>query len=147
MKAEFLAEIHAENIADGSQVDRFQLTSPFMFTSAVLNDVVEVPAGFIFDGESAPWPLKRFGFTRRAGCGHDWLYKNAGYWKQGEPDPDKAFVAVTREQADAVYLELAVLAGCPVWRASVRHTGLRLFGWKAWNDHRGRDALNRTLSI
>lgn len=137
--SEFLTELHAEHIAEGATTDQYQLTSPLRVHSDVLCDIVEAPGGFRFDGESAPWPLKRYGFSRRAACIHDWLYASGGYWPTVK-DGVSEFVPVTRKVADDVYLELCLLAGMPAWRARTRFTGLRLFGWKAWNKHRNSGA-------
>ena len=136
--SEFLTDLHAEEVNEGVETEFFQLTSPLRVQSDVLNDIVEAPGGFKFDGESAPWPLKRFGFSRRAGAIHDWLYASGGYWPPVK-DGGSQFVPVTRHTADKVYLELCLLSGMPPWRAHTRYRGLRLFGWKAWNDHRAQD--------
>ena len=138
-QAKFLTELHAEVIASGNQTDWYQLTEPFKVWSDVLQNIIEVPGGFEFDGESAPWPLKRFGFSRRAACVHDWLYFNGGYFPPVTVTGSSELIRVTREQADKVYLELCLLAGLPSWRAHLRYAGLRAFGWKAWNHHRDND--------
>ena len=133
----FLTEIHAELVAEEFATSHYQLTAPLRVQSDVLGNIVEVPGGFTFDGESAPWPLKRYGFSRRAACVHDWLYASGGYWPP-VVDGVSVFIPVTRKIADDVYLELCLLAGMPAWRARVRYAGLRAFGWAAWNKHRAK---------
>jgi hypothetical protein len=130
--AEFLTDLRALDVAEGTEVNRFQLLADFRVYSAVLQDTLIVPEGFTFDGESIPsfvaWIAPPFGQSKRGACVHDYLYRHSGYYRiNGE------FKPVTRRTADAVYHELVTLKGLPKWRATMRWTVLRLAGWYAWN--------------
>jgi len=137
-KPEFLTELRAEDISEGTETRRFRLFAPFRFYSAVLCAEVEVPEGFICDGESIPdslhWIAPPFGQSRRAAFGHDYIYRHAGYVVDGVVWP------VDRKTADAVYRELATLKakveGLPKWRATMRWAVLRLVGGAAWQENR-----------
>ena len=130
--AEFLTDLRALDVAEGTEVNRFQLLEDFKVYSAVLQDVITVPEGFTFDGESIPsfvsWIAPPFGQSKRGACIHDYLYRHSGYYRLNGD-----FQIVTRAQADAVYYEFVRLKGLPLWRATMRWTVLRLAGWWAWN--------------
>lgn len=130
---EFISEFEALDVAEGQQTNMLRLLSPLVVFSAVLDDVVTVPAGFTFDGESIPvWLhgfVPPFGQSKRGACVHDYLYRHHGYHL-----PNGALMPVSRSAADAVYKELVQLKGLPSWRAAVRWGVLRLVGWIAWNN-------------
>jgi hypothetical protein len=131
-KAEFLTPFEAKDISGDREVSRLKLLSPFRVYSDELDAEFTVPEGFEFD-ESIPGPLqgivRPFGMSKRGACVHDWLYQNHGYQAD-----DGAFVPVTREQADAVYREMLLAKGTPVWRANIRWFALRIGGWLAWRN-------------
>lgn len=131
--ANFLTELKIEDIAEGRDTRLFRLEEDFRVYSGVLDAIINVPTGFICDGESIPAFLQflvpPFGLSKRAAICHDYLYRNRGYY-----DSDNVFHPVTRTQADAVYRELCLAKGLPAWRTATRWTVLRLVGWKAWND-------------
>lgn len=131
--AEFLTDLRSLDVAEGMEVNRFQLLDDFRVYSAVLGDILTVPAGFTFDGESIPsfvaWLAPPFGQSKRGACVHDYLYRHSGYYRH-----TGIFKPVTRKQADAVYHELVTLKGLPAWRATMRWSVLRLAGWYAWNN-------------
>ena len=85
---------------------------------------IAVPAGFRTDLASTPWQVwKRYpklGKWTGAAVIHDWLYRERPH-------------SVSREQADAVFLELLRQDGVPIHRARWMHTQVRLWGSKAWN--------------
>lgn len=134
-KAAFLSDFKALDVTEGFEVHTLELETPFSVYSGVLDSIITVPSGFIFDGESIPlifqWISPPFGDSKRGACIHDYLYRNAGFY-----DTDGGFHPVTRSQADSVYHELIEAKGLPRWRASVRWGVLRLLGWKAWSDNR-----------
>lgn len=140
--AEFLSELHAEDVTEGYQTRLYMLTSPFRFYSAVLVAEVEVPEGFECDGESIPdairWLVPPFGQSKRGAFAHDYLYRHAGYVADGVVWP------VDRKTADAVYRELVCLKakveGLPKWRATMRWAVLRLVGGAAWQENRRAEA-------
>lgn len=135
MNAEFLTELRVLDVTEGTDTRRFELLEDFRCISGVLRALVTVPKGFQYDGESIPAALQSlvppFGQSKRAACVHDYLYSHAAFQRA-----DGAWEAVTRKQADEVYLELALLKGLPQWRALMRYRVLRLVGWRAWNAHR-----------
>ncbi len=130
--AEFLTEYCALDVSEDTETRRFQMLQPLQAYSAVLGDVITVPEGFTFDGESIPsfvhWIAPPFGQSKRGAAIHDYLYRHSGYYTlNGE------FKPITRKQADQVYLELVKLKGLPAWRSYTRYGVLRLAGWWAWN--------------
>ena len=133
-KAEFLTDLKVLDITEGKETQTWQLESPFRVYSGVLDAIIEVPAGFVSDGESIPlavqWLAPPFGLSKRAAIIHDALYRNRGYY-----DANNKLHPVTRQQADAVYRELCEAKGLSSWRSSIRWSVLRLVGWKAWNDN------------
>lgn len=140
-RAEFLSDIRALDVSEGTTTREFELVGNFVFYSAVLGDEVRVPEGFRFDGESIPdWLhglVPPFGQSKRGACAHDYLYQQGGYWRVGVLNPlGLEFIRVTRATADAVYRELTLIKGLPPWRSAMRYTVLRLVGWAAWRKHR-----------
>lgn len=133
-KAEFLTDFLPLDVTEGRETQRLRLLEPFRVYSAVLDDQIEVAAGFEFDGESIPvWAqtfAPPFGQSRRGAAVHDWLYRHGGYYRA-----TGQFVRVTRKQADAVYKELVLAKGLSSWRANMRYGVLRLLGWAAWNQN------------
>lgn len=88
-----------------------------------------IPAGFESDGASVP----RF-FWRivcpptdpqavRAGVAHDWIYRT-------QPE------GWTREEADKMFYDLLVEDGMLRCRARLAYLGVRIGGWRAWNENR-----------
>jgi len=132
--ASFLSDYRALDVTEGRDTKTLQLLDPLTIYSKVLTDIVTVPAGFIFDGESIPalfhWLVPPFGLSKRGACIHDYLYRNGGYHE----NRTLTFIPVTRQQADNVYRELVELKGLPKWRATWRYYTLRAVGWWAWND-------------
>ena len=73
----------------------------------------------------------------RAGVIHDRLY-----WLNGRPDP---FTGRTydREASDKIFREALQVSGVNPVSRFIRYWGLRLGGWKAWNDHTKRIAKEK----
>lgn len=98
------------------------------FSALVGDDLyrITVWAGFECDGASIPRALWRLcGHPLQyprviAGIPHDWLYK--------------AHIT-SRRVADAIFREILVDLGFPIWKAWVEWFALRLFGWFAWLSH------------
>jgi len=167
--ATIILDLQAADVAEGEIVDARETIQPFIFYSPSLDDIVPIPGGFFHDGESAGI-LKKRGSTRRSGGGHDWPYKMHGYWqitlemardyldeKWTRWLVDKGsrgqwvsgqFIELNREQADMIYLELALSkeSNCPPWIAHTRHAGLRLLGGFAWAKHGRNLEANRSLT-
>lgn len=97
---------------------------PFRYQSD-LGGLVTVPVGFYTDFASIP----RLGIVyamlgdraHEPACVHDWLY----------------YVGITsRKIADNILMEAMIILGLPFWQRYPIWWGVRLGGWKAWNDHR-----------
>jgi hypothetical protein len=139
--AEFLTHPKFFDISEGRETQRLLLAGELSAYSAVLDAVITVPAGFEFE-ESVPRAAlglaPQEGSSKRAACLHDFLYFHGGYnlgmGFVGGLIP--CHVPVTRAQADAVYHEFLLVKGCPRASAHMRWLGVRLGGWKAWNQHR-----------
>lgn len=98
----------------------WQLTSPFVYTSDVLDTVLVVPAFFVTDFASVPRLPIAYSIvgntSHEAAVLHDWLYSP----KCKEP--------CDRAQADAVLYEAALISGAPKWKAYLIWLAVRLFG-------------------
>lgn len=79
---------------------------------------VVVPKGFITDGATIPKPLWAFmrpeGYLFEAAILHDYLYQ------------DRKEIRV---EADYHLYSVAVMYGCPKWKARAAYLAVRLFGW------------------
>ena len=89
---------------------------------------ISVPAGFKTDYASIPrffWRvLPPVGKYDRAAVVHDWLYAKNG---------------VTRKQADDILYEAMGVLGVPGWQRNVIYAGVRVGGWKPWNEYREKE--------
>lgn len=89
------------------------------------HSIMEVPKGFHSDLASVPFPVTCL-FARSApitvypSVFHDYLYRER--------------VGVSRKQADDWYYELLIAEGVGYYKALVYYTGVRLFGWWAYNE-------------
>jgi hypothetical protein len=119
----FLTPLRAEK--SGSY---WVILQPFVYKSDILQTVIVVPEGFSTDFASVPRLPLMFLLAgdeaHEAAVIHDRLYAT------GE---------VTRDQADAVFKEAALVTGEPAWRVNLMYAGIRLGGWMAWNEHRSHD--------
>lgn len=96
-------------------------------------DVIVVPAGFVTDFASIPWPLWSFigaswGRYGKAAVIHDFLYQHHGY----EAWPKDTGVQFARWHADDIFLEAMVVLNVAGWRRRLMYRGVRWFGWLAW---------------
>lgn len=111
----------------------------FGFYSALLQHEVWIPIGFESDGRSSPrllWGVvPPVGPALWAAVPHDFLYKEGGYFI------GDLFIPVDQATADKVYRELMILKSFTKKQAWWSYTALSLFGKKAWNDHRRREAI------
>ena len=89
-----------------------QLISDFVFESDIVGKVT-VPASFVCDYESIP--LIR-GSSKRAGVGHDFLYRS------------DSVPVVSKATADKVYLELMEYRGVSWWRRTIKYNAVKFFG-------------------
>lgn len=106
----------------------FQVTErPFLYRSDLVG-LVSVPVGFRTDFASVPrigWIYALLGNkAHQAAVIHDFLYYAD---------------TVTKDVADRVLAEAAgITKGISEWQQKAFYWGVRLGGWKAWNDHRAR---------
>lgn len=88
-------------------------------------DLVYVPAGFITDFASVPRVPFIFDvlgdIAHRSAVLHDYLYYCGN---------------VSRYTADRVLLEAMKVDGVAPWKRQQIFWGVRIGGWKAWNEHR-----------
>jgi len=113
--SEFLTKLRDERVSLFTK-DRI-LLAPLAYYSALLADVVLVPAGFVTDYASVPRaPLTYWlfgGIGDEAAVVHDHLYETG---------------TVPREQADQVYGEALAACGVPAWRRVAMVAAVRVFG-------------------
>ena len=113
--SEFLTKLRDERVSLGTK-DRV-LLAPLVYYSALLAELVIVPAGFVTDYASVPRaPLTYWlfgGIGDEAAVVHDHLYSTG---------------AVPRDVADKVYGEALAECGVPAWRRSPMVLAVRLFG-------------------
>lgn len=111
---------------------------PFTFRSPSLG-LIRVEPGFDTDYASVPrvfWSIyPPDGDYRAAAVVHDWLYWNQSPIEGGHDSvpPFGIPLAITREQADTVFLEALTALGIPWLRRHVLHKAVRLGGWLPWN--------------
>lgn len=121
--AAFKTKLRVEMIsAKGSGA--WQLLSPFVYRTEVLDTVIVVPHGFVTDFASVPrlpFAYALVGNTsHEAAVLHDWLYS------------PKCHEPCDRAQADAVLYEAAVLSGTSKWKAWLIWIAVRAFGGQFW---------------
>ena len=96
---------------------------------------IEVPRGFISDGNSVPWFFRRiiptYGRNTLAGIVHDWLYAEPFiYGLAGQT------IKIDRKFADRVRLDICVKCSVPWYQRILSYLGLRIGGWFSWRRHR-----------
>jgi hypothetical protein len=112
--------------------------------------IIEVPKGFISDGNSVPWIFTRlvpkFGRNTLAGIVHDFLYKTGEMKIADMHHKDFGTVntpyitkTVNRKLADLIRLHLCVKCSVPGYQRILSYLALRLFGGSAWRVHRNRE--------
>lgn len=125
----FINSLQVEKITEDPP--EWKLTAPLLFDSAVLDEAIEVPAGFVTDFASVP--RIPFAYWLAGGIGdaaavlHDFLYR------RGDLFPD-----VTRQGADRVFLEALAASGVAQWRRELMYLAVRIWGFWAWRNGIGR---------
>ena len=103
----------------------WKLHTTFVYRSG--QDFV-IPAGFVTDFASVPWPfwsfIRPWGRWGKAAVLHDWLYQN------------HQAVWISRKGADRMFLEAMVVLEVAPWRRRLMYWGVRAFGWLAWRKKR-----------
>jgi hypothetical protein len=105
-------------------------------------DWLQVPAGFITDLASIPWPfvaLVRPDSVSPAGpIVHDYLYANCGavpVWRWDDGQGSSWIVdrpSFTRKQADAVFCDVLIATEVPDWKVRLMHRAVRIGGAGGW---------------
>ena len=102
-------------------------------TQRLVKAPIVVPAGTLTDFASIPrffWRvLPPTGEYGKAAVVHDYLYQNIG--RVGERE-------LSREQCDLVFREAMRCLGVSPWKRQAMYQAVRMFGWKAWGDHKKR---------
>jgi hypothetical protein len=116
MTSRFLSDLDTRLVDEFDDIH--ELLAPFSFYSELLGCVIEVPKGFRTDFASVPRMIGAYlmfgGKGKRAAVIHDWLYSGG--------------LAVTREQADAVFKEALRVSGYSAFTIWMMHAGVRVGG-------------------
>jgi len=105
-----------------------------------------IPAGLNTDYASIPrflWPIMSpWGRYREAAVVHDYLYQNLGHCMiflgtRGQEKP-KWKIVYRRLNCDKIFYKAMKWCGVPDWKRLVMYKGVRLGGWKAWNNYKKR---------
>ncbi len=119
--AEFITALNTKCIDD----DKWELITPLIYNSDVLNKQVVVPKGFTCDFASVPRvPLAYLlagGTAVKAAVIHDWLY-----WSNG----------CTRKEADETFYEAMKATGIPAWRRHIMYWAVRVGAGAVWERYR-----------
>lgn len=125
-KSEFLTPLVLEELSDGKL---WRLAQPLVYYSSLLSRTITVPAGFTTDLASVPrLPLVYVTMGGRFNAPavvHDFLYHNHNM--------------CSREQADGVLREAMQTEGHNWFRRSLVWAGVRLFGWKPYDEDEMED--------
>jgi hypothetical protein len=108
-----------EDLSESADHPRFRLVQDLTYGP------YRVPTDFITDLASIPqvlWNiLPPVGSYDKAAVVHDWLYRNNG---------------ITRSEADQVLNQGMIDLGVREWKRKIIYSGVRLGGWKPWNNYR-----------
>ena len=116
----FLGELDLRDLGDGA---RFIMLAALTYESDRLQAAIVVPIGTITDLASIPL-ISNHRRWSKAAVVHDHLYD------LGE---------LSRGECDAVLGEAMACLQVPRWRRWVVLSQLKLWGWKAWRNHRRAD--------
>jgi hypothetical protein len=111
----------------GAGVGEWETVSPILYASDLIDEVIEIPAGFKTDLASIPRPLQAFipvnGRHRFAAILHDYLYVHHPKW-------------CTRSLADSIFLEAMADLGESFSRRWAMYAAVRAAGWLYWTECR-----------
>lgn len=94
-----------------------------------VTDFASMPLGIVFKSPGGKWD--------KPAIVHDVLYK------RGWIDYEKARKRLTRKECDQIFLEAMEVAGVNWLARRIIYAGVRVGGWKAWNEHRKADLGER----
>lgn len=118
--SEFRSPLDTRLIDD--QKDLHALLAVLIYVSTIAGMTFAVPTGFVTDFASVPrLPLVYWlvgNIARPAAVIHDYLYATG---------------AVSREIADAVFLEAMEVLGIPAWKRYAMYGAVRSAGWMYYN--------------
>ncbi len=101
---------------------------------------VLVPKGALTDFASVPRILQNifppWGLYGPAAVVHDQLYTDQHMVVDGK------VAAITRKQADDIFLEAMGVLNVPVWKRDAMYAGVRAGGWMPWGDYKNKAAKN-----
>jgi hypothetical protein len=122
---------------DFNEHGKYELEQTFHFSFSKYNHAA-VHTGFYTDGASIPrifWTIIGDPFQKRVirpALGHDYLYWSGKAMDGRNGIPEK----ITRKQADRAFYEGLRNEGMRKSKALAMYWGVRLGGWRAWNDYR-----------
>jgi hypothetical protein len=97
------------------------LLAPLQYRSALVDDVITVPTGFITDFASVPRAPLAYWLTGNTGhhaaVVHDYLYRTGRY---------------TRHTCDEIFSEALTACGEPPWRVRLMYQGVSMYGASAY---------------
>lgn len=110
---------------------RWRTTEEWAFR--ILDQWATIPSGFVCDLFSVPFPLNilipRDEQDNRPALIHDWLYATVGLRFTHADKP-----LLVRAECDLALREACRQAGFPWRRRTSIYTGVRIGGWKPWNE-------------
>lgn len=127
----FDAKLSIEYDAEASKLldkDYWRVVTPFKYYVGAEADQkwVYVPAGFLTDGASVPWPLwsilPPWGPYGQAAVVHDILCETMTYYVDGVEVPIHS-----RKTADDIFLEAMAVAGVSKWKRWTLYAGVRAY--------------------
>jgi hypothetical protein len=119
---------------------KFEVIEDYYFYIPWLDITIKIPKGFIFDGASIPkflWPiLSPTGILFIPGLFHDYGYK---YNKWIDENDNEIYIGKGQKFFDINFGKLGEYINDMKILDTVAYRALRMFGWKAWNDHRKKE--------
>lgn len=107
---------------------KWELATSLIYFSRIIDNQIEVPAGFVTDLASIPVFFKRVigtnGNHRLAAVIHDYIYSKKGNIEW--------LPAITRKTADEIFFEAMKLADVPAWQRHAMYRAVRMAGWAFW---------------
>ena len=132
MKSEFLTSLDVRDTPD----EKWQLISALRYASALLDRVIEVPAGFITDLASVPRVPVVYSLwgdrSHHESVIHDFAYRTH---------------FCSKAQADKMFLEAMAIRGKSWWIRWPMYMAVKLGGRKSWESGPGRYAEQAKSSL
>lgn len=121
MTPKFITKLNAVKMGTHKGRGLWQLYTPLVYASAILDRTISVPKDFITDFASVPripgiWWIAG-GMADEAAAVHDWLYNQK---------------IVKRKLADKIFSEAMKVSGISAWRRYLMYTSVRAFGRRSY---------------